>query len=450
MPLPGTETQKAVENFPFSEERLDGYFIKAYAMVKLACSRTNAALGYLSQDISNAINEICQQIIDGKHSDGIVVDLYQGGAGTSTNMNFNELIAELASEMLQTIKIYPLAHVNLHQSTNDTFPTAVKVAILLYLKDLEKNVGILQETCQEKELAFANVIKLGRTELMDALPMTLGMEFGAWAEAFARDRWRVFKCRERIKTVNLGGTAIGTGLGAPRDYILKVNDELKRITGLPVSRSENLIDSTQNLDSLVEVSGILKAMAVNLLKISNDLRLLAMGPEGGLAEINLPERQKGSSIMPGKVNPVIPEAIGQVALQVISNDGLLALAAGMGNLELNQYYPLAAHTILKSLHLLTQAAIVFAEKCIKGITPNVENCTKHLMQSKSIATYLIPLLGYETVEKALQIARQTNKPLRDVVRENGWLSGEQFDSLLSPQRMSKLGFTPEDYNPKQN
>lgn len=441
----GEETRKAVENFPFSEEKLDRYFTKAYAMVKLACSRTNSALGYLPQDIAHAINETCQQIIDGKHQEGIVVDPYQGGAGTSTNMNFNELIAIHASELLIAKAVDPLAHVNLHQSTNDTYPTALKVAILLYLKDLEKNVGTLQEACQEKELAFSNVIKLGRTELMDALPMTLGMEFGAYAEAFARDRWRVFKCRERIKTVNLGGTAIGTGLGAPRDYILKVNDELKRITGLPVSRSENLIDSTQNLDSLVEISGILKAMAVNLLKISNDLRLLAMGPDGGLAEINLPVMQKGSSIMPGKVNPVIPEAIGQVALQVISNDGLLALAAGMGNLELNQYYPLAAHTILKSLSLLTQAAKVFAEKCIKGITPNQEACQKHLMNSKSLATYLIPVLGYEAVEKALHASIKSNKPLRDTIIEEGLLTGEQFDSLLTPQRMSKLGFTPDDY-----
>jgi aspartate ammonia-lyase len=440
----GLETQKAVENFPLSEERLDRYFIKAYAMVKLACSRTNAALGYLPQDISQTINEVCQQIIDGKHLEGIVVDPYQGGAGTSTNMNFNELIAGLATDKLAK-PVDPLAHVNLHQSTNDTFPTALKVAVLLYLKDLEKNVGILQEACQEKELAFAGVLKLGRTELMDAVPMTLGMEFGAYAEAFARDRWRVFKCRERIKTVNLGGTAIGTGLGAPRDYILKVNEELKRLTGLPVSRSENLIDSTQNLDQLVEVSGILKAMAVNLLKISNDIRLLAMGPDGGLAELNLPVKQKGSTIMPGKVNPVIPEAIGQVALQVISNDGLLSLAAGMGNLELNQYYPLAAHTLLKSLKLLTQAAVVFAQKCITGISPNEENCRKHLMQSRSLATYLLPVLGYDKVEKVLQISDENNKTLKDVILEQGLLSSEQFDELLSPARMSKLGFTPDDY-----
>lgn len=442
----GIETQKAIDNFPFSDERLDAYFIRAYAMVKQACVRTNFALGYLPSEVSSAIDEACQQIILGEHPDSIVVDPYQGGAGTSTNMNFNELIAHLANSLLNNRLIDPLAHVNLHQSTNDTYPTALKVAILLYLKDLEKHTGILQEAFQAKELAFAHILKLGRTELMDAVPMTLGMEFGAYAEAFARDRWRVFKCRERIKTVNLGGTAIGTGLGAPRDYIMKVTEELKRITGLPISRSENLIDSTQNLDSLVEVSGILKAMAVNLLKVSNDLRLLAMGPMGGLAEINLPALQKGSSIMPGKVNPVIPEAIGQIALQVMCNDNLLAMAAGMGNLELNQYYPLAAHTLLKSLKLLSRAALIFATKCVTEITPNPDNCLKHLMQSTSLATYLIPVLGYERVETIIRDAMETGRTIRETVISQGLLSAEQFDSYLSPQRMYKLGFTPDDYN----
>lgn len=436
------ETQKSLDNFPVSGETIDSKFITAYAMVKLACSRTNASLGYLAQDLSSAINQICQEIIEGQHHGAIAVDPYQGGAGTSTNMNFNELIAHLASTKDM---VDPLAHVNLHQSTNDTYPTAVKVAVLLYLKELETSVGALQEALQAKEQAFSKIVKLGRTELMDAVPMTLGMEFGAYSEAIARDRWRVFKCRERIKTVNLGGTAIGTGLGAPRDYILKVNDELKRICGLSISRSENLVDSTQNLDSFVEISGILKALAVNLLKISGDLRLLAMGPGGGIHEINLPELQKGSSIMPGKVNPVIPEMVGQVALQVMSNDNLIALTAGLGQLELNQYYPLLAHTMLKSLKLLVNACQIFTEKCITGITANPDVCMQHLQKSNSLATYLIPMFGYRKVEEIITISAAKSQSVKETFISEGLLTSEQFDQFLAPERMYKQGYTPSDY-----
>lgn len=445
----GPETQHALDNFPFSDEKIDKHFIKAMAMVKLACCKTNLELGYITSDIGNAISSVCQEFIDGKHREAIVVDPYQGGAGTSTNMNFNEYIAHQAS-ILSKLDIDPLRHVNLHQSTNDVYPTAVKVAVLLRLKELETAVSALQEAFQAKEQEFANIVKLSRTELMDAIPMTLGMEFGAYAEAIARDRWRVFKCRERIKTVNLGGTAIGTGLGAPRDYILKVNEELKRITGLSVSRSENLIDSTQNLDAFVEISGILKAMATNLLKISNDLRLLASGPDGGFNEIELPTMQKGSSIMPCKVNPVIPEAIGQIALQVMSNDNLIAHATGLGQLELNQYFPLIAHTILKSLQLLTKGSAVFADKCIKGIKANSDNCLKHLLQSKSIATYLIPLFGYDKMEDVIKKATTESKSIKDILLAEGLLSEAEFDKLLQPQRMYKLGYTKEDYEGRDN
>jgi aspartate ammonia-lyase len=441
----GPETKKAIENFPLSGEKHDSLLIKAFAMVKLACCNTNKALGYLETGIAEAIASSCQELIDGNHWDMILTDPMQGGAGTSLNMNFNEVIAYLANQSLGNDTVSPLDHVNLHQSTNDVFPTAVKVAVLLRLKELEQETAKLQEALQFKEQEFSGVIKLGRTELMDAVPMTLGMEFGAFAEAVARDRWRIFKCRERIKTVNLGGTAIGTGLGAPRDYILKVNDELKRITGLSVSRSENTVDSTQNLDTFVEVSGILKAMAVNLFKISNDLRLLASGPEGGLAEIQLPEVQKGSSIMPGKVNPVIPEAISQVAIQVMNNDNLVALTAGLGQLELNHYMPLLSHTILKSLKLLTNSAIIFSEKCINGITANKNNCLKHLMNSKSIATYLIPKFGYNTIEKIINMAVKEKKTVKEVLLEEGLLTDKAFEQFFQPQRMYKLGYTADDY-----
>jgi len=441
----GPETQHAVQNFPFSDEKQDKYLIKSMGMVKLACAKTNLELGYLTPEIGNAIIAVCSEISEGRHHEAIVVDPYQGGAGTSTNMNFNEYIAHLATNKLSNQTIDPLRHVNMHQSTNDVYPTAVKVAVLLRLKELEISVSGLQEAMQAKEQEFAQVVKLGRTELMDAVPMTLGMEFGAYAEAVARDRWRVFKCRERIKTVNLGGTAIGTGLGAPREYILKVNEELKRITGLAVSRSENMIDATANLDAFVEISGILKAMATNLLKISNDLRLLASGPDGGLAELELPAMQKGSSIMPGKVNPIIPEAIGQIALQVMSNDNLIAHAAGLGQLELNQYFPLIAHTILKSLQLLTSGSAILADKCIKGIIAKPDNCLKHLLNSKSIATYLIPMFGYDKMEYVIKKATADYRTIKDVLMEEGLLTEAEFDKLLQPQRMYKLGYTKDDY-----
>ncbi len=440
----GDETIKAVKNFNISTEKTDEKLIKAMAMVKLSSCKTNHELGYLNDQIYQAIYDICMQFIDGKNHELIVVDPYQGGAGTSINMNFNEAIAYLASNLSDT-KIDPIIHVNLHQSTNDVFPTAVKVAVLLHLKDLESSIAELQEAFQSKETEFKDVIKIGRTQLMDAVPMTLGMEFGAYAEAISRDRWRIFKCRERIKTVNLGGTAIGTGLGAPREYILKVNEELKRVSGLPISRSENMIDNTQNLDVFVEVSGIIKAMAVNLLKISNDLRLLASGPDGGFAEIELPKLQKGSSIMPGKVNPVIPEAVGQIAMQVICNDNLVAMLAGAGQLELNQFFPLAAHTLLKSLLLLTRGTHIFAFKCVKDIKANADRCMQHLLQSKSIATYLLPVLGYENIEKIITKAVAEGKTVSETIISMGFMTKNQLDELLEPQNMYKLGYTKEDY-----
>lgn len=342
----------------------------------------------------------------------------------------------------------PLDHVNLHQSTNDTFPSAVKVAILLLLKDLETSIATLQEAFQDKEREFAAIIKPGRTELQDAVPMTLGMEFGAWAEAIGRDRWRIFKSRERIKTLNLGGTAVGTGLGAPRDYILGVTEELKRISGLAIARAENLVDQTQNLDSFVEVSAMNKALAVNLAKIAGDLKLLSSGPDCGLGEISLPDLQKGSSIMPGKVNPVMPEAVGQVALKVISDDNLIALAAAAGQLELNAFLPLIAHTIIKDLAMLASVCRLFAQKCVCGIEANVEVCQTGVTRSKSLATYLVPVLGYARVEEIVSLSRQTGLDLKTVILESGILSGAQLDELLSPKRMYRLGFTPQDLIPE--
>jgi len=454
--LIGPETSKALVNFPISGEGFDPILPRAFAMVKLAACRVNHRLGYLMAPIAEAVEAVCLRIIEGSHDGMFITDPYQGGAGTSLNMNLNEAIALLASSEMdpgfdpaaESWPVSPLDHVNLHQSTNGTFPSALKLSVLLLLKDMEASIAILQETLQHKEREFASIIKPGRTELQDAVPMTLGMEFGSWAEAISRDRWRIFKSRERIKTLNLGGTAVGTGLGAPRDYILSVTEELKRISGLAISRGENLVDQTQNLDSLVEVSSMNKALAVNLAKIAGDLKLLSSGPDCGLAEISLPDLQKGSSIMPGKVNPVMPEAVGQVALKVINDDNLIALAAASGQLELNAYLPLIAHTLLQDLRLLTNICQLFAQKCVAGIQANIQTCQDGVLRSKSLATYLVPVLGYARVEQIVNLARQRACNLKSVILDEGILSQSQLDELLNPKRMYRLGFTPQDLIPE--
>ncbi len=449
----GEETAKAMANFAFSDERIDSDLICAMGMVKLAAARVNARLGYLSPDVASALEHACQKLIDGQHHAMIKCDPYQGGAGTSLNMNVNEALAHLAQLDLASgapstkasHTIDPLDHVNLHQSTNDVFPTALKVAVLLKLKALEDAIALLQDALQAKERDFADVIKTGRTELQDAVPMTLGMEFGAWAEAIARDRWRVYKSRERIKTVNLGGTAIGTGLGAPREYIFAVTAELKKISGLSISRGENLVDHTQNLDSLAEVSAITKVLGVNLLKLCGDLKLLSSGPHAGLGEIKLPELQKGSSIMPGKVNPVLPEAVSQIALKAINDDNLTALAASQGQLELNAFLPLIAHTLLGNLERLAKACSLLASRCITGITANIETCRDNVFRSAALATFLLPLFGYDVVEMVVDQARREGKSVQDVLIEKGLMDAERFETLMNPRRMYKLGFSTEDY-----
>jgi aspartate ammonia-lyase len=455
LPLPegalyGIHTLRAVGNFPVSGQHLYPEFIRAYAMVKAACALANADIGHLDAQHADAIVAACREIADGKHADQFPVDPYQGGAGTSTNMNVNEVAANRALQLLgrqpgDHAFLSPLDHVNLHQSTNDTYPTALKVAALWLLKDLEAAVSRLQEAFQAKESAFAQVVKVGRTECMDAVPLTLGMEFGAFAEAISRDRWRIFKCRERIKQVSLGGTAIGTGLGAPREFIFRAADHLRALTGLPISRAENLVDATANADPFVEVSGILSAFAANLLKISSDLRLLASGPATGLGEIRLPALQAGSSIMPGKVNPVIPECVAQVALRVMANHQAVTLVAGLGQLQINQFLPLLAHSLLESLRLLTNAAGLFADKCVAGITAEEARCRELVEKSHALATMLVPALGYGTVSRLLAEADAKGLPLADHLEATGLLDPETAHALLSPKRMRKLGYEEGDY-----
>jgi len=451
----GIHTLRAAHNFPFSGQQLYPAFIRAYAQVKRACAMTNTDLGYLSEKRGDAIATACMEVESGKLNDEIIVDPFQGGAGTSTNMNFNEVIANRANEIMggdrgEYSLVHPIHHVNMHQSTNDTYPTALKVAVLNVLVELEDSISKLQETLQHKEIEFRTVVKVGRTELTDAVPMTLGMTFGAFSDAVARDRWRIFKSRERIKKVNLGGTAIGTGLGAPREYILKVTDNLKHIVGLPVSRAENLVDATQNMDPFVEVSGMLKTYATNLMKISSDLRLLASGPTTGIGEISLPPLQAGSSIMAGKINPVMPEAVTQTALRVMGNDQTITLAAALGQLELNHLLPLLAHTLMESLTLLVNATKGLAKKCIPGIESNQERCLANVEQGGALATVLVPALGYDRVDTLLTEAKASKRTVREEILFQKLAAPEVIDSLLSPNRLCKLGFTPDELREVKN
>lgn len=447
----GIHTMRAVRNFPFSGYNLPRPFIKALAQVKQACAETNKAQGYLEQKQSEAIIAACKELESGALDEHIIVDAFQGGAGTSTNMNVNEVLANRAIEILGGEPgdydiVHPIHHVNMHQSTNDVYPTAFKVATLSLLTELEKHVAKLQEVLQAKEDEFRDVVKVGRTELTDAVPMTLGMTFGAFADAIARDRWRIFKCRERIKKVNLGGTAIGTGLGAPRDYVLKVTESLRHICGLPVSRAENLLDATQNMDAPVEVSGMLKAYAANLMKIASDIRLMSSGPAAGLGEITLPALQSGSSIMAGKINPVMPEAITQVALRVMGNDQTLGIAAGMGQLELNHLMPMICHTLLESLTLLVNATGSFSKDCIAGIEANAARCSEQVDQSNALATVLVPVLGYAKVEKIVADAKQSGRSVSEEIINQGIASRETINTLLSPRRLCKMGYTPDEFD----
>jgi aspartate ammonia-lyase len=440
----GIHTQRALENFRLSGRPVNRRLVHAYGAVKLAAARTNHELGRLDDTIFAAIETACQEMIDGRLDEHVVVDALQGGAGTSTNMNVNEVLANRALQRLDRPlgdykTVSPYAHLNLHQSTNDTYPTALRVAAIFALHELERAVVVLLEAFQRKEKELAGVVKIGRTQLQDAVLTTLGRSMGAFADALARDRWRIYKCEERLRVVNLGGTAIGTGLGAPRQYIFRAVEQLRQITGLGLARAENLLEATQNADPLVEVSGIVRTLAANLLKIATDLRLLSSGPDGGLAEVRLPARQAGSSIMPGKVNPVIPEAVSQAAMQVLGNDQVLVQAITGGNLELSQFLPLAADRLLDSLDLLTATCEVFARRCVEGIEADCAHCDRQVQSSTAAVTALVAKIGYERAEQLARLAAAAEKPIRQLAAEQDLLTPEEYDELTSADRVNRLG-----------
>jgi aspartate ammonia-lyase len=369
-----------------------------------------------------------------------VVDVIQGGAGTSTNMNANEVIANRALEHLGYPRgrydiLHPLNHVNLSQSTNDVYPTAIRLTLSTKMDGLLAEMEALQMALHEKGVEFSDVIKMGRTQLQDAVPMTLGQEFEAWSVTVNEDISRVREAQALIREINLGATAIGTGLNAPPSYAEMVTQKLKDLSGVPVIKSQNLVEATQDAGAYVQLSGVLKRVAVKLSKISNDLRLLASGPRAGLGEINLPPMAPGSSIMPGKVNPIIPEVVNQVAFEVIGNDLTVTMAAEAGQLELNAMEPVIAYNLFTSLDLLGRACRTLVTRCIRGITANRERCRQMVENSIGLVTALNPILGYEKATEIAEEALRSGRSVVEVVLEKNYLNHEQLEQILSPQKM---------------
>lgn len=440
----GIHTARAAENFNVSGQRVHPELIKAMAVVKEAVAETNMALGTLDPRIGNAVFQAAAEVAEGKFADQFIIDSLQGGAGTSTNMNVNEVIANRAIEILGGAKgdyslVHPLNHVNLSQSTNDVYPTALRIAAIWLLVPLSEACAGLQGALQAKEAEFAGVLKVGRTELQDAVPVTLGQEFSAWAEAIARDRWRLYKVEERLRQVNIGGTAVGTGFNAERKYIYTVIERLRALTGLGLARNENMIDGTQNADVFVEVSGLIKACAASLVKITADLRLLSSGPRAGLGEIRLPDLQAGSSIMPGKVNPVLPEMVTQVAYQAMAQDLAITLAVQGGQLELNAFLPLVAANLLPAMETMSKAMRLLADRCIRGIEARSEQCLAHLNRSVGIIAVLTPLVGYDVASALAKRAISSGLPVREVILEAGLFSKDELDELLRPEKVTRPG-----------
>ncbi|MDR1943191.1 MAG: aspartate ammonia-lyase [Synergistaceae bacterium] len=408
--LYGIQSARARENFGVSFRPTNRRLIHAIVKVKKASALVYERLGAGREGVYQAIIRACDLALSGgagPESEMFIVDALQGGAGTSTHMNVNEVLANLALRLMgrplgEYETVHPLDDVNRGQSTNDVYPTALRIAAIELLRDLSGSCAKLQRSLQERENEFDDVSKLGRTELMDAVPVTLGAEFGAYAQAIARDRWRLYKVEERLRQVNLGGTAVGLSDNAARKYRFGVIEELRKITGIGLAAAEYPMDITQNNDVFVEVSGLLKALAVNLMKISNDLRLMNSGPHGGLGEIKLADLQAGSTIMPGKTNPVIPEMVVQVAMKVMAGDAAITSAASHGEFELNAFLPLIADTLLENLSLLDRAAAIFRTRCVETLSADRQRCLALLDGSHAFATAYVPTLGYDRVARVIE------------------------------------------------
>jgi len=438
----GAQTARAVENFPISGLRLQPGMVRAYALIKKAAAEANETAGVLPRRQAAAIRRACDEILRGKFSDQFVVDVYQAGAGTSFNMNLNEVIANRANELLGARKgsyrhLRPNDHVNMAQSTNDTFPTAMRLAGLMALPPLAEAMREAESALRLKSRQFARIVKSGRTHLQDAVPVTLGREFGAYALAVAKAREAIERSALALTELNLGGTAVGTGMNAHPRYRRFAIAALKRWTRLPLRPAQDLMERTQSLGDFARLSGNLRSYALELIRIANDLRLLSSGPNTGLGEIDLPAIQPGSSIMPGKVNPVVPEMVDMVGFQVIGHDATVALAVQAGQLELNVMMPVVAYNVLQSMHLLTTASRVLARRCVRGIIAHRGRCEAFAHRSLALVTALAPAIGYLNAATIAKESLQSGKPIRQLVLEHRLLDPRSAKRLLDPHRLSR-------------
>ena len=436
----GVHTLRAKENFDITGISIAVYpeLIRALAQIKKAAALANQQLGLLDPKLAAAIAAACDEIIAGKFNDEFIVDVIQGGAGTSTNMNANEVIANRALELLGHQRgeyqyLHPNEHVNMSQSTNDVYPTALKLATYVGIFGLVDSMAYLRRAFERKAEEFSDVLKMGRTQLQDAVPMTLGQEFQTYAIMLGEDEERLKEAALLIREINLGATAIGTGICADPDYTPLVCRKLAEISGIPVITAPNLIEATQDCGAFVQLSGVLKRVAVKLSKSCNDLRLLSSGPRAGLGEINLPPRQAGSSIMPGKVNPVIPEVVNQIAFEVIGNDMTVTFAAEAGQLQLNAFEPIIAHSLFKSVNHLRRGCVTLADLCIDGITANRELLMNSVKNSIGIVTALNPYIGYAHATDVAAEAHATGKGVAEIVLAKGLMSKERLDEILRPE-----------------
>ena len=437
----GLQTLRALSNFDIGGVRLHAYpnLVRALAMVKKACALANRDCGAIDADVAQAIADAADEVVAGKLHDYFVVDVLQGGAGTSTNMNANEVLANRALELLGHDKgdydrLHPNNHVNCSQSTNDVYPSSLKLGMILSSQRLTEAVDGLVDALDDKAKEFAKVVKMGRTQLQDAVPMTLGQEFSAWATSLRQELRAFRRTRDELRTLNIGGTAIGTGLNTPKGYRERAMRHLCEITGLELTLALDLIEATQDTQAFVMFSAALKSLAIKLSKICNDLRLLSSGPRAGLGEIQLPPRQPGSSIMPGKVNPVIPEVVNQVAFRVIGNDLAVAMAAEAGQLQLNVMEPVIAASILESLKILANAVLTLRHNCVAGIVADVEQCRGFVSNSIGLVTALVPVLGYETSTEVAAEALRSRRSVAEVLEARG-LWSDEVAARLEPERM---------------
>ncbi len=440
----GVHTLRAVENFPITGTPISTYpeLIRALACIKQAAALANRELGLLDERRCSAIVAACEALRAGSRHEQFVVDVIQGGAGTSTNMNANEVIANLALEQLGHPKgayhvLHPNEHVNMSQSTNDVYPTALKLATTFGIRRLVDAMATLRAAFERKAHEFRDVLKMGRTQLQDAVPMTLGQEFSTYSVMLGEDELRLGEAAALVREINLGATAIGTGITAHPDYAAIVCQRLSEITGLALVTAPNLIEATQDCGAFVQISGVLKRVAVKLSKTCNDLRLLSSGPRAGLGEINLPAMQAGSSIMPGKVNPVIPEVVNQVAFEVIGNDVTVSFAAEAGQLQLNAFEPIIAHSVFKSVAHLHNACLTLATRCVEGITANRELLRAQVENSIGIVTALNPYIGYANATAIAQEAHAGGGSVYDIVLAKGLLSRERLDAILAPESLTR-------------